>query len=129
MYFATTRLWSSLFGDAFIVWYSGWSRMFNRYTCRIEKEEFIGNSLSSLSPFLDLPSYVEAEKKCESNIYDRGETKKMRDVDVLLPVWNSVTKSCYIVSGKWMRQWVHYIFVCQFGIAVTARTTGILRKG
>ena len=53
----------------------------------------------------------------------------MRDVDVLLPVWNSVTKSCYIVSGKWMRQWVHYIFVCQFGIAVTARTTGILRKG
>ena len=57
--------------------------MFNRYTCRIEKEEFIDNSLSSLSPFLDLPSYVEAEKKCESNIYDRGETKKMRDVDVL----------------------------------------------
>ena len=94
--------------------------MFNRYTCRIEKEEFIDNSLSSLSPFLDIPSYVEAEKKCESNIYDRGETKKMR---------NSVTKSCYIVSGKWMRQWVHYIFVCQFGIAVTARTTGILRKG
>ena len=102
--------------------------MFNRYTCRIEKEEFIDNSLSSLSPLLDLPSFVEAEKKCESNIYDRGETKKIRDVDVLIPVWNSVTKSCYIVSGKWMRQWVHYLFVCLVEVAVTARTTGILQK-
>lgn len=85
--------------------------MINRYMCSVDKNLWFDNTLSSLSPTLDLPSYVAAEKKRENNIYDRKDEKRLRDLNFLLPLWNTVSQEYYLISGNWMRQWVHYIFV------------------
>lgn len=89
--------------------------MINRYTCRAGKDLWFDNAISALSPTLDLASYVAAEKKRENNIYDREDEKRLRDLNILLPVWSTVGREYYLVSGSWMRRWVQYIFVEERG--------------
>lgn len=82
------------------------------FTCTIDKDSFIDDRLYALSPFFDLETLVDAERKCKDNIFERDNTQKADELSSIITKWNTATSIYFIISGRWLRQWAFYILVC-----------------
>ena len=74
-------------------------------------EEFIEAS-DGLSPFFDLDTYVDAERKRNPNLFEDTRCQRLAELESVLPTWQIHDLQYYLISGRWLRQWVNYIFVC-----------------
>ena len=83
-----------------------------RFTCKVNRDGFIDETLSSLSPYFDLTTLVDCERKCKNSMFESENNQKVNELNNLLMVWQSSQATQYLISGNWLRQWSYYIFVC-----------------
>lgn len=81
------------------------------YTCQVSVGEFPESSYG-LSPFFDLATYVAAERKRSPNLFEDSRCQRLAELELVLPTWQIYDPQYYLISGRWLRQWVDYIFVC-----------------
>ena len=81
------------------------------FTCNVDRGIVIDDTLSSLSPFFDLSTLVENERKCKDNIFESENNQRVNELNSIMMAWQSSQATQYLISGNWLRQWSYYIFV------------------